>query len=657
MKLAIDTETTGPDLHHGCLPFAVAMMDNEGEAFYFEWPVSPHTRQPKVPKRDKARIKRLIYSYERWVFHHSKYDIHALSRIGIDLPDWPDRFEDTLPQSHVFDSYNSHGLKDLAARFLDIPADDEKGLRKFIAHCRDAAKRLGWAIGPSVGWDYWLPSAYARHLLQKKTERRASFHGITAEALLALTETYALQDVKRTILLNIMFDQALKSEKLEQVYQREKKLLPIIYEMEERGITLRPKLLKAEIARYNQAREDHKATCEKLAARFGLKDFNVQSGPQKIKLIYENIGLPVIKETDSGQPSTDSKTLETLLEKHTPKLPKTIRTFAADYLDHQLLFQKNKTAHGYLTGYQERAIRHAPNDVRLHYSLNPNGTRTTRLTGQDPNPQNVGNGEDDVLDENTGEIIEAGDFKLRKVYGPRAKRCWWCYDYEQLQLRILAYASEDKRMIRGFEQGYNFHLYMASQIFKKDVNLITKNEKRIGKNVNFGFVFGAGPAKIEATAGMPGLYKTVQKLFPNASKFMDQMIHMARKQGYIKTLGGYRLSVPNGKYYVATNYFVQGTEGDIVKNAMIEIDVMMNTLYPKNRDTNYRNPYLTLQVHDELVFDFPIPATAKEKMSQRLTLKTIKTIMESCGSELGVVTPVNVEVARDNWKDTEKISL
>ena len=91
------------------------------------------------------------------------------------------------------------------------------------------------------------------------------------------------------------------------------------------------------------------------------------------------------------------------------------------------------------------------------------------------------------------------------MYGPHQGRVWFCIDYSQLQLRIFAYLTEEQSMIDAFAAGYDFHGFMASRIFNKDIDKITKSERRIAKNVNFGFVFGASPKKIEATSGMTGL--------------------------------------------------------------------------------------------------------------------------------------------------------
>lgn len=646
--ISVDTETTGPDLHHGCLPFAVSMMTEKGKGYLWQWEVNPTTRIPKIPRADKTEIREIIQAYTP-VFHNIKFDSRALLNIGI-KPTWLDTgdWEDTLIASHVLGSEYDHGLKDQAFFLLDIDDEDEEALREAVRSARVVARHTNklltesgrqpkYNLGPSVAWDYWLPHA----VFKSSSPERAAL------------EKYALKDAERTILLWMNFSQALRGEKLYDVYLREKNLLPVVFQMEQRGITLDKQRLSAEILRYQERANENLLRCDIIARRSGYENLNPNSNPQLADILYDYFGLPILSRTKGGKPSTNASSLRKLLG-HCEGNPKR-------FLTNLLEAKRDLNAVTYLEGYRDRAKEWGPDQFykaetyRIHPSLNQNGAKTTRFTHSSPNSANVSKGDEDAVDEE-GNLIGEGDRKLRTVFGPATypevpefarvdiERIWYSIDYQQLQLRIFAFAAEDKSMIEAFAQGYNFHEFVASCIFDCEPSQVTKLQKRIGKNVNFGFIFGAGPSRIEATAGIPGLWDTVTKLFPSAHRFMQSMMKQARQRGCIYTAGGYRLGIPSHKPYIATNYYVQGSEGDIVKNAMIELQQYL---------ANYPGHYMAMQVHDELVFDFP----RSNQQQHPSILLGVKKIMEKAGEDLGFITPVNIEVSPRDWAHAFTLNL
>jgi DNA polymerase-1 len=225
---------------------------------------------------------------------------------------------------------------------------------------------------------------------------------------------------------------------------------------------------------------------------------------------------------------------------------------------------------------------------------------------------------------------------LRSVFGPQQGRWWLCNDYSQLQLRIFAVVTDEQDMVEAFKRGWDAHDYTARKIFnlKDNVNPST-GQRRIAKNVNFGFIFGASPKKIETTAGMPGLWDTVCAMFPNAHDFIEYQKELLKKGEPVRTLGGYPLDVPMKEVkwkatqekaaHAAVCYIVQGSEGEIVKRAMRKCDDYLSSEYPVG--------HLVLQVHDEL--DFDMPARFPKKHGLRL-----KGLMEEAALEYGVVAPV-----------------
>jgi DNA polymerase-1 len=246
------------------------------------------------------------------------------------------------------------------------------------------------------------------------------------------------------------------------------------------------------------------------------------------------------------------------------------------------------------------------------------------------------------------------------VFGPKKGRVWYCLDYSQLQLRIFAYVAGEKQLIQAFEDGYDAHTYMAMRIFNKDADDITKLERRIAKNVNFGFIFGASPSKIELTAGVPGLWDTVIRMFPSAHRLMESTKKQVYRTGYVTTPHGYRLYLPEkyGKVaaHAGVNYIIQGCEGDIVKNAMINCYKHIRML----QEMYMFDGYMSFQVHDELIFDFPRDIDLSDVDCSGMgghVILNLKALMEKPGSDIGMVTPVDVEYTITNWADTHQWSM
>ena len=220
--LAIDTETTGLDLHHGCSAFAVSMCNNEGKIWYFEVPVDPTNRQPQWDRKTIRELEQIILSYEDclYVFHNAVFDIRVLSRLSKVLAKFfrklhPRSIFDTMVMGHVLDSKGPKGLKDLSVLHLDQLDDDEEILDKTIKKLHFVAKRLGWDYarpnhphfpGAKSKWhkmDMWLARAYAESKEYEGTEEHREF-------LLNICGTYAKLDAERTAGLFLTFLNALE---------------------------------------------------------------------------------------------------------------------------------------------------------------------------------------------------------------------------------------------------------------------------------------------------------------------------------------------------------------------------------------------------------------------------------------------------------------
>lgn len=607
--VSLDCETTGLELLKGDRAFALSLCDDQGKQWYFDWPVDPLTRQPDYHSEEYRvavnNVKLILKKYDVIVYHNAKFDRRAIGHCpGLDfILSFP--WEDTIFLSHVIDSGGSHSLKDLALRHLEIDDSDEKELRKVVNKARAEARRLhpDWKLGPSAGEDYWLPKA-----LNPKSKH---------------CERYCRLDTKRTMLLWLCLSSVL-DDKLQAQYEgpTAKLVMQPISDMETRGVTLRTTALRREISRYTRGMEEAHAILTRTSK---AKDLNPNSYPQLVNILQ---GWAIPTETTAATP------LRSILSRE--QAAKKPRKHVIDFVTALLAYRMHDSARKYLQSYKDNMVVIDARVAKLYPSFNPTGTHTTRLSSSSPNAQNIGKGKE-LIDEEGNEYI---DFSLRTVFGPGPGRRWYAFDYNQLQLRIFAYASKEQSIIDAFDAGWDFHSFVASRLFNTDKP--TKIQRRVAKNLNFCLIFGGSPRKADLTAGMPGAYNLFRKQFPSIDRYMQSTIDFVREHGCVYTLGGYRLSVPPEKPYVGTNYIIQGTEGEIVKAAMVSCDEYMQSSLG----------YLTLQVHDELVFDFK-----HTKVEPLTTLRGIKYRMEQAGMAVGVKTPVDCERIICDYASGKKVKL
>lgn len=642
MIIALDTETTGVDMFHGSTPFAVTTCDEFGLTKLWEWPVDPHTRQVMAPEEELQELVDYIDG-STLIFHNIKFDVKALRNLGIRLvfkeANWAsapyedhkfeavlEGFEDTLLASHVCNSEEPHGLKYLAENYLDIMEDDQEDLLDAVRAARRAAKVKGWTLGKALSntssthCDYWLPKA------------------VDPES--KVLERYAEQDALRTMLLWIMYRTVLKDEKLEEHYQTRKKLVPLTFRMEQSGITLKPRTLTKEIKRYTEAAEECEWACIEMVDKKGLLDdeFNIRSGLQISKVLYgdpdgdtparqKGLNCPVIETTKTGA-STSASTLLELYKGHVGR-----RSHARPFISNILTHRKNQTCSQYLTSYKNLSLKQGKHTV-LHPSFNQTGTRTTRWSSSNPNGQNIGAGGKDAFG------IAVDDFCLRDVFGPPAGHLWFSADYSQLELRILAVLAKEEKLLRAFEEGQDIHTLTADSC---------SISRKAAKGVNYGLIYGAGKAKLEAMTGVKNFDKVFKEAFPGIGNFMDQTSKEVKRTGCVRTLSGYKLQVPEEKPYIGTNYKIQGSAGDILNHAMIAVNDWLkpNDDFPQNDKGR-----LIMCIHDELVIDYE-KSVGRKKLSA--VPRRIKKLMESSGDLFDVVTPVDVDRIDNRWSDKQGV--
>jgi DNA polymerase I-like protein with 3'-5' exonuclease and polymerase domains len=659
--VAVDTETTGLDLFHNSRPFLVSTLTEEGVARIWRWDVDPETRVVKVIPSQLQELKAYLQG-AIIIFHNAIFDLRALSTIGVrfKFPGFTvpvlhnqkrvviecSEFHDTSIMSHAFNNLGCmgdtpHALKPLALQYLDIPESDRDELHEAAHRARQLVRyrKMPWTVGRNlkgeskVAYDYWLPRAFWN--LTKKQRARFRVTEDIPRSWRQVCAKYAVQDVVRTLGLYFFFQESLVEQGLWDVYRREMDLLPTTYLMEHAGMYCEPQRLTRVLNSFSLQALEHATKAEQL---FGIE--NANSGDQIVTCL-KKAGLATSKITASGSPSTNADALRDLAQylEHKPKCSARHKQIA-EALREMVGFDPDKDDPGeqkipgyrtftsgerYLKGYYD-LLDHQD---FLHPSFNQIGTNWTRFSCSNPNTQNVSS--KSVL-------------PLRSVFGPPPGYIWVAIDYSQIELRLYAYASKDKALIRSFEQGHDFHMTVACAIYSLPPEKITKEMRRIAKNTNFAIIYGASPRKIDATSGRPGTFAQFTKQFPNAGLFMQQIIDDVNRTGYITTLDGYRLHVPPNEPYKGLNGKIQGTAGRIVKQAMA--DVVAAELI----DFKPGGSAIVGNIHDEIVYQFPLSYPW-----QALTRRIIR-VMENCGTRLDVVTPVDASVVRENWAASQPFS-
>ena len=350
------------------------------------------------------------------------------------------------------------------------------------------------------------------------------------------------------------------------------------------------------------------------------EEFNINSPKQLGKVLFEDLKLTAVKKTKSGY-STDVDTLEKIKWEH-PVIEK--------------ILEYRQTAKLYST-YVEGLLPYINDKTgRIHSYFHQTVTATGRLSSTDPNLQNIPT------------RFEAGR-KLREIFKPQEGYIYIDADYSQIELRVLADASQDENMINAFKNGEDIHRQVASQVFNTPFDEVTKEQRSHAKAVNFGIVYGMSDYGLseEIGVGVKTAKLYIQNYFekyPKIKEFEDTLIEQAKKEGFVETKYGRRRYIPeiNSSSYmvrqsgirIATNTPIQGTAADIMKIAMINV-------YNKMKEEKLKAKLL-LQIHDELLIEAPLDE--KEKVKEIL-----KTQMEDA-AKLSV--PLIAEVSEaTNWEE------
>ena len=357
---------------------------------------------------------------------------------------------------------------------------------------------------------------------------------------------------------------------------------------------------------------------EEQAYALAGQPFNLASTKQLQEILFDKLGLPVLQKTPKGAPSTNEEVLEELAYSH--ELPKIL-------VEHRGLSKLKST-------YTDKLPQMVNSQTgRVHTSYHQAVTATGRLSSSDPNLQNI-----PIRNEEGRRIRQA--FIAREGYAIVAA------DYSQIELRIMAHLSSDQGLINAFSQGKDIHRSTAAEIFGVSLDEVTSEQRRNAKAINFGLIYGMSAFGLSRQLGIsrPDAQKYMDLYFqryPDVQQFMTDIREKAKAQGYVETLFGRRLYLPDinstnamrrkGAERVAINAPMQGTAADIIKRAMIKLDEVIR------HDPDIE---MIMQVHDELVFE-----VRSEKVE--FFREQIKQNMEAAAE---LVVPLIVEVGvGQNW--------
>ncbi|WP_312073441.1 DNA polymerase I [Atlantibacter sp.] len=441
---------------------------------------------------------------------------------------------------------------------------------------------------------YMLDSVAGRHDMDSLSDRWLKHKTITFEEIagkgknqltfnqIALEEAgrYAAEDADVTLQLHLrMWPKLEKQEGPRHVFETiEMPLVPVLSRVERNGVKIDPAVLH----RHSEELTLRLAELEQKAHEIAGEPFNLSSTKQLQNILFEKQGIKPLKKTPGGAPSTSEEVLEEL---------------ALDYPLPKVILQYRGLAKLKSTYTDKLPLMINPKTGRVHTSYHQAVTATGRLSSTDPNLQNI-----PVRNEEGRRIRQAfiapDDYVIMSA------------DYSQIELRIMAHLSRDKGLLTAFAEGKDIHRATAAEVFGLPLESVSGEQRRSAKAINFGLIYGMSAFGLSRQLNIPR--KESQKYmdlyferYPGVREYMDRTRQQAKEQGYVETLDGRRLYLPDikssnaarraGAERAAINAPMQGTAADIIKRAMIAVDAWLEKEKPRVK--------LIMQVHDELVFE------------------------------------------------------
>ena len=536
--VAIDTETTSLDEMRAQI-VGISICIAEHEAFYIPLAHCYPGVAEQLP-RDVVlqQIKPWLENASRpKLGQHIKYDRHVFANHGIEVHGY---VHDTMLQSYVLEVHKPHGLTSLAERHLGRSGISYEDL------CGKGASQI----------------CFDQVDIARATE-------------------YACEDAEQTWCLHAkLWSQIKYDDKLHFIYQLEIDSSEALFRIERNGVLIDAVALATQSHTLGQRIMQLETDAYQLAGQ----PFNLSSPKQIGEIFFNKLGLPVVKKTATGAPSTDEEVLEKLAQDY--PLPSKI-------LEHRGLTKLKGT---YTDKLGQLAL---PQTGRIHTHYAQALAVTGRLSSNDPNLQNI---------------------PVRTPEGRRVREAFiaapgWMIasaDYSQIELRIMAHISGDAALLKAFKDGEDVHRATAAEVFGVGLEQVSNEQRRYAKVINFGLIYGMsayGLARnlgIDNTAAKNYIARYFER-YPGVQKYMESTRQDAKNNGYVETVFGRRLYLPEinsgngprraGAERAAINAPMQGTAADLIKLSMVEVQRVL--------DAEAKETKMIMQVHDELVFEVP----------------------------------------------------
>jgi DNA polymerase-1 len=536
--IAFDTETDSLDPMRANL-VGISFAVESGRAAYVPLAHDGPDAPVQLPLDEVLAALRPIFedAERRKVGQHGKYDLQMFRRNGVAVQGYA---EDTLLESFVWNSNASrHDMDSLAQRYLGYATI------KYEDVCGKGAKQIPFS--------------------------QVSIDCATA---------YAAEDADITLRLHQALAPRVRSEAgLERVYREiEMPLVEVLAAMEANGVLIDAEELRRQSADLSRRMLAAQQRAHEAAGR----SFNLDSPKQLCQLLFEELKLPVLVKTATGQPSTNEEALEAIADQH--ELPRLI-------LEHRSLAKLRST---YTDKLPEMVN---PRTGRVHTNYHQAGAATGRLSSTDPNLQNI-------------PIRTEDGRRIRTAFvAPPGRKIVAC-DYSQIELRIMAHLSEDPGLVAAFESGQDIHRATAAEVFGLPPEQVDAGQRRAAKAINFGLMYGMSAFGLARNLGISrGEAQDYMALYfaryPGVQRYMEQVRQQARESGFVETVFGRRLHLIEinsrnqglraGAERAAINAPMQGTAADIIKRAMRSVH---DWLQPRAG-----RAMMVMQVHDELVFE------------------------------------------------------
>lgn len=713
--IALDTETTGLDFYHGTKPFFVNVCDEEGSIRYWEFNVDPRTRKVDCSVKDWEEIKDTIESAGSVITHNGKFDVTAIESlcpVGCKPVRWKwDRFHDTIIAAHIVQSNQPKNLTDLLLTWAGVDIElHETELARCVKEVRKIAQKslANWRIAskddpmmPSSGsepWraDYWTPRAYAQHAELPAVDPECQHEFVKdlcsscgGHFYWVVLSEYANQDTPGTLLLWRILRKEIEDRGLWDIYCERMKCLPIAQSMEKRGIAFNTERMEELRGRYQVESVRCGNDCLSIAKDHGY-DLDLPKGASPNNslrtFVYDHLKLPprYAKKSKTGAPTLDKEAIGFYLD-NLPQDSEPLR-----FIQTLATKRKRDTYLAYMESYERFCIdaKMGKGFKIVHPTLNMTGTDTLRWSSYNPNEQSI----------SKRGLFDGDIHTLRYLFGPGPGREWWSLDAKNVELRLPAYECGERELIDLFERPddppyygsehlLNFHT-VYPDIWDDELRLV--GLEKVGPSIkkkyestwykyvkNGGFALGYGAVdKADGTGTAdrafrrPGSHARLKSRFANKEKLNQKYIAMANDLGYVETMPDKRICPERGypivcprdergriKPTIPLNYHIQSTAMWWTGCAMVKTQALFNRLNVGLKFAGRCWPggyYLVIQQHDEIVLDVPSGSGRKGYKPWELNLPVIREVqrlMESCGEDLGVPTPVGIEYHEKNWSE------